>query len=82
MSSAVRISPESHEKLRQIAEDEGVTLTEALDRAIEAYRRDRMLRDVNQAYSALRHDPKKWSEEEADRAALEGSLSDGLGEDD
>ncbi len=81
MSSAVRISPDSHERLRQIAEDEGVTLTEALDRAIEAYRRQRMLRDVNQAYTALRQDPKKWSEEEADRAAMEGSVSDGLDED-
>lgn len=81
MSSAVRISPESHERLRQIAENEGLSLTEALDRAIEAYRRDRMLSDVNQAYSALKRDPAKWSREEAERGEMEGSLSDGLADD-
>jgi hypothetical protein len=39
-----------------------------LDEAVEHYQRDKFLDEANQAYAALRNDPKAWKEEQAERA--------------
>lgn len=47
------------------------------DEAIERYRRDKFLDDVNAAYTALRNDPKAWKEEQAERTLWDKTLGDG-----
>jgi len=49
-----------------------------LDKAIEAYRRQFFLKEVNKAYAALREDPKAWPAVEKERAAWDNTLGDGL----
>ena len=44
--------------------------------AIEHYRRDKFLDDVNAAYARLRADPRAWKEEMDERLALDGTLMD------
>jgi hypothetical protein len=51
-----------------------------LDRAVEEYRRKRMMEAFNSAYAALRADPVAWQELQEERAILEGSLADHLPE--
>jgi hypothetical protein len=43
-----------------------------LSEAIERYQRDKFLDEVNAAHAALRKDPKAWTEEQAERAAMDG----------
>jgi hypothetical protein len=49
-----------------------------LDKAIEAYRRERFLYDTNAAFAALRADPEAWREELAERDVMDAALGDGL----
>lgn len=71
-STNVRISVEAHKVLRDLARSEGASMQEVLDRALEAYRRERFLREANEEFAALR------AEIPAERAVLEGALLDGL----
>ena len=49
-----------------------------LDEAIDHYRRDKFLDEVNTAYAALRSDAKRWNAELAERALWDKTLADGL----
>ncbi|MCI0438894.1 MAG: toxin-antitoxin system protein [Chloroflexi bacterium] len=67
-STTVRISEESRETLRQLSEELDEPMQKVLDRALEAYRRRVLLEKANEAFAALRADPKAWAEEERERA--------------
>ena len=64
--------------LRDLAEREGKSMQTVLDDAIERYRRDKFLADVNAAYARLRADPRAWKEELDERLVVEGTLMDGI----
>ena len=51
-----------------------------LERAIEAYRRERILDATNAAYAALRADRTAWQHEIDERAGWESTVADGLHE--
>jgi hypothetical protein len=53
-------------------------MQEILERAIEGYRRERFLEEVNAAYAALRQNSKEWKEMQAERRQWETTLGDGL----
>ena len=77
-SDTVRIKPETHAKLKAISEATGRSMPEVLDQAVEVLRRQRLLDATNEAFAALKSDPKAWKAEQAERAAWEATLSDGL----
>jgi len=74
----IRISDTSRNILRELAAQKGASMQTLLDKAIEAYRRQLFLEEINQAYAALREDPKTWSQIEKERAAWDTTLNDGL----
>jgi hypothetical protein len=78
-TTTIRISWETQEVLRSLAAREGTPMQEILE-AIEAYRRKRLLEMGNQAYAALKKDPKGWEQELAERKLWENTLADGLDE--
>jgi hypothetical protein len=80
-TGTVRISAAVHEKLRQMAAESGTSLSRTLERAVETLRRQTMLEEANRAYAALRADPIRWSEEQAERAAWDVASADGLEDD-
>lgn len=80
MSTTVRISDQTRDNLRELARRSGESMQTLLDRAVEQYRRSRFFADVDAAYAALRADPESWSEELAEREALDGTLADDLDE--
>lgn len=55
-------------------------MQDVLEKAIEAYRRKRLLEMGNLAYAALKDDPKAWEQELAERKLWENTLADGLDE--
>lgn len=74
----VRISPQAHELLRQLAEEEQQSMQSVLDRAIERYRRDRFLRAANADFAALKQDRKAWKQEFGERELWETTVADGI----
>jgi hypothetical protein len=53
-------------------------MKDVLARAVEAYRRKRLLDDANRAWAALRGDEAAWRDEVAERALWDQTLGDGL----
>jgi predicted transcriptional regulator len=78
-STTVRVSQHTHEVLRELAAATGESLQQVLEDAVERYRRERFFADLHAAYARLRADQTAWREELAERAALDGTLADGLG---
>ena len=76
--SNIAINPETEQVLRDLAAKEGAAIEEILGRAIELYRRQRFLDELNAAYSTLKGDPAAWREEQAEREAWDQTLGDGL----
>jgi hypothetical protein len=78
MSSVnVRISEESHQVLRELSEQEGISMQSLLDEAVEHLRRLKFLAQANTAFAALKADTKAWKEELEERRIWERTLSDG-----
>jgi predicted transcriptional regulator len=79
-STTVRVTDHTHEVLRELASATGESMQQVLEHAVERYRRERFFADLHAAYARLRADPAAWDAELAERADLEGTLADGLGE--
>jgi hypothetical protein len=79
-TTTIRISKETLDVLRSLAAREGTPMQEVLEKAIEAYRRKRLIEIGNLAYAALKDDPKAWEQELAERKLWENTLADGLDE--
>ena len=77
-SPNVRISPRSHELLRQLAEDEQQSMQSVLDRALEQYRRESFLRAANADFSVLKQDAQAWNHELGERELWEQTVADGI----
>lgn len=73
----VRINVHTHQTLREIAQAEHRSMQAVLEKAVEDYRRRRLLEEANAAYAMLRNDPEAWQDIQAERAEWE-ALSDGL----
>jgi predicted transcriptional regulator len=74
----VRISDNSRTILQELAAKEKASMQAILDKAIESYRRQHFLTEVNKAYAALRQEPKAWAQVEKERAEWDATLGDGL----
>jgi predicted transcriptional regulator len=74
----VRISDTSRNTLRKLAAKEGASMQAILDKAVESYRRQLFLEEVNKAYAALRQDQGAWAQIEQEREAWDTTLEDGL----
>jgi hypothetical protein len=77
-SLTVRISRTAHATLRELAARADESMTEVLEKAIEAYRRNQFLNDLNASFEALRADPAAWADEQREREAWDATLADDL----
>jgi predicted transcriptional regulator len=78
MSIMVRVTDETRVALRYLAEDMNEPMQQVLAKAVEAYRRQRILEQTNAAYDALRSDQQAWQELLDERAEWDVTLGDGL----
>ncbi len=51
-----------------------------LEDAIEQYRRQRFIAEVNAGYARVRDDPQAWGDILDERKSWEGTVGDGLGD--
>ena len=77
-TTTVRVEERTQETLKALAAESGASMQEILARAVEAYRRQRLIDRTNAAYAALREDPAAGQAEQAERAAWDATLGDGL----
>ena len=77
-STTIRIDIGMRDTLRSLAAKEGCPMQEVLAKALEMYRRQRLMEMGNQAYAALLNNPKAWEQELAERRLWEVTLADGL----
>ncbi len=80
-SETVRVRPVTHAKLKQLARQSGLSMPQLLEKAIEAYRRENLLKEANRAYAALHGNARSWAEEQSERAEWDATLADGLEDD-
>ena len=76
--SSIPISEITLARLLELARWEGISVEEALDRAIKDQCDRKFWEATNAGYAALRADPAVWAEVEQERRSLEGTLMDGL----
>ena len=78
MSKILRISDEAYSKLHQITKNTGLSNQDVIDRALENLERETFLKQANEAYAAMKKDPKQWREHLEEIALWEATLADGL----
>ncbi len=81
MPATLRVNEWTHEKVRKMSRESKLSMQEVTDRAVEAYRRQRVLEQTNEVYAAMRLSPRAWQEEQEERAEWDATLKDGLGDD-
>lgn len=77
-TSMVRLREETRRLLQEMATQDQVSMQEVAARAMEAYRRQRLLDQINADFAALRADPEAWQAYRSDLAAWDSTLLDGL----
>ncbi|SSC12111.1 conserved protein of unknown function [Mesotoga infera] len=77
----VRISSETHSRLKAMALASGETIGEILAKAVDAYRREMLLNDANRAFAKLKEREELWKDEQKEREEWETALADGLKKD-
>lgn len=78
MTTAVRASQHAHQLLKALADERGVSITEALDAVVEAYEQSRMRQAFHAGYARLRSDEEAWQQECEQRRLWDQALNDGL----
>lgn len=76
MSTTIRVSEETRDRLASLATATGRPMTRVLDDAVEALERKVFFDRFNRRYRELRDDSAAWSEIEQERGVEEGALGD------
>ena len=74
--TTVRLSEETRAVLRELAHDSDESMQAVLAKAVEAYRRQRVLEATNLDYESLHADAAAWKEVQEERAAWDSTLAD------
>jgi predicted transcriptional regulator len=77
-TTTVRVTPETRAVLQALAKESNQSMQSLIAQAVEQYRRQLVLQRANEAYAALRAQPKAWAAEQAERRLWEGTLADDL----
>ena len=78
MATTIRISPSSHEILKEESKSSGRSMQSVLDEAIEQFRRRRFISEVNTSFAQVREDERAWGEVLEEREAWDTTNKDGL----
>ena len=74
----VRVTEDTRALLRWLSETEGRPMQAVLRSALEVYRRQRFLEEMNAGYAELRRDRRSWEAWTTERDLWDRTLADGL----
>jgi len=80
-SAMLRVTAETRDTLRVMAQEKGSSMQGVAEEAIEAYRRQLILDETSAAYARLQEDPEAASALQAEQGEWDATLSDGLEDD-
>ena len=75
--ASVRVSENIHQTLRQLSHVQGKSMQDIIDTAVEGYRRNQFMEELNAAFQSLRDNPAAWKAEQEERELWEQTLVDG-----
>ena len=76
MSTTIRVTDETRQRIASIAESTGRPMTEVVADAVDALERRVFFDELDARYQELRSNRATWAEIEAERASEEGALRD------
>jgi predicted transcriptional regulator len=79
-TTTIRVTTKTRDALQDLARSAGIPMQQVLDRAIDTYRRQRLLAEANAAYARLKEDKPAWQDLVRERTELDGTLADELGD--
>lgn len=77
----IRISAETHKKVKELAEQEQTSMADVVAEAVKKYERAKFWERANAIWKKKMEDPEERAFWEKEDAILEGTLMDGLEED-
>jgi hypothetical protein len=77
-SDTVRVTPQTHERLKELALLRGEPMTATVEAAVDMLFRQRFLDDCDRAYERLKSDPKARQAARDELADWDATLADGL----
>lgn len=80
MSTTVRVSRETHERLTQLSNATGMQIQRVVEAAVVAYEAEVFWSEFDRGYAALGDDPDAWAGVQAERAGEAAALADDLAE--
>jgi predicted transcriptional regulator len=80
MSTTIRISAAAHQLLKDEARMTGRSMQAVLEDAVEQFRRQRFIAEVNAGYARVREDEQAWGAVLEEREPWELTTGDGLGD--
>jgi len=75
---SIRVSRETHERLRHLAEEQDRPMSNIADEAVRVYEREQRWRAAEIAMARLRADPDAWSDSMDELTAWDATLGDEL----
>jgi predicted transcriptional regulator len=76
VTTTIRVSEETRDRLAALAESTGRPMTRVLDEAVDALERRVFFDQLNRRFEELRQDPKSWEDIEAERRGEETARGD------
>lgn len=81
MSSVqVRISEGTHDAIKGIASEMGESMQNVVEHAVDRYKRELFLENLNRDFDVLRNNEPEWESELEERELWNATLSDGEAE--
>ena len=77
-TTSIRVSRDTHERLKHIAEKEHRALGDMIDLLVDEYQQQAFRRAVHESFRGLREDPEERKAYLKDMAAWDATLLDGL----
>ena len=78
VSTTIRVPSATRDKLRVLASRERRSIADVVAAAVERYEEDAFWEEAHRAYAAMRADPAASAAFDAEVAAWDGTLKDGL----
>ena len=80
-TTTIRVATTDRDLAQELATRAGRSQMEIVHDALELYRRQQLLADMNRDFAAMRRDGDAWSEEMAEREVWDVTLGDATGGD-
>jgi len=78
MSKLVKISDKTYLKLDHMTYNTGLSRQDIINKAIRSLEREIIFKKANEAYAAIKINPKQWQKEQKELALWDSTLKDGL----